>query len=118
MVGCARLKYFVASAGSGPVAQTEGHKGREPSRFLNSAYCDTERGQGDMLISREESLKTHPSGVTSCVGVNSPGNTKSTLGEMRGKRLLRNGCFMRAFPKLSGGSSINKINKTIGKDWG
>ena len=51
MVGCARLKYFVASVGSG-AAQTEGHKGREP-QFLNSANCDMERGGGDMLISRE-----------------------------------------------------------------
>ena len=49
MVGCARLKYFVACGGSG-ADQTEGHKGREP-QFLNSADCDTERGRGDMLIS-------------------------------------------------------------------
>ena len=68
MVGCARLKYFVACGGSG-AAQTEGHKGREP-QFLNFAKCDTERGQGDMLISREESLKSNPSSATSCVGVN------------------------------------------------
>ena len=38
--------------------------------FLNFAKCDMERGQGDMLISREESLKPHPSSATSCVGVN------------------------------------------------
>lgn len=87
MVGCARLKYFVACGGSGP-AQTEGHKGREP-RFLNSAHCDMERGQGDMLISREKSLKTHQSGATSCVGVNLSGNVKSTPGDERGRAPLK-----------------------------
>ena len=56
MVGCARLKYFVASVGSG-AGQTEGHKGREP-QFLNSANCDMERGGGDMLISREGVFKS------------------------------------------------------------
>ena len=100
MVGCARLKYFVACGGSG-AAQTEGHKGREP-QFLNSANCDMERGQGDMLISRWESLKTHPSGVTSCAGVNSPGNSlESTLWVTGGERLFHNGCFMLAFPENS-----------------